>query len=302
MLFHTLELRKMQNFKLGECIERFCIPQLTSEFRLQDYGYQVLNTIATKSAFKKSIKKGLVFLDGRLAKTSDWVKAGQVLEVYAETLKHPHKIFKLHLDVLFEDDYLAVIHKPSGYPTNGNYFKTIEHALPFNLTDSTQTNKLPWPQPVHRLDNPTSGLLVVAKTNTAKSLLSTLIENQGITKSYIAIVEGLLKPNQGMITAPIQAKASTTAYEVSKVFKQNQHRFSLVNLHPKSGRTHQLRIHLSGKSHPIIGDSEYGTHFTNEPLYLHASSLHFKHPITHKTLNFSTEIPHKFVKFMNRTQ
>ena len=292
----------MPNFKPEECIERHLVPELSNAIRLQEYGHKIFESIPTKSALKKSIKKGLIALDGHPAKTSDWIKPGQVLEVYAEQIIHEKKVFKLKLDVLYEDDYLAVINKPSGYPTNGNYFKTIEQAMPYNLSESLQKDKLPWPKPVHRLDNPTSGLLLIAKTNTMKSSLSILFENQGVVKSYIAIVEGVLEPKKGVISETIQDKESSTAYEVSQSFEIDQHSFSLVNLHPNTGSTHQLRIHLSQQGCPIVGDADYGAKFESKTLYLHASSLSFPHPKTKKTLNFTTDMPHKFVKFRDRIQ
>lgn len=301
MSFLTLEALKMQNFKPGNCIESHHVLALEKQIRLQDYGFTVFESIKTKSALKKAIKKGLIFLNGRVAETSDWIEEGQILELFAEELHHKKKVFTLQLEVIFEDDSMAVVNKPEGYPTNGNYFKTIENALAFNLKVSSEKDKLPYPQPVHRLDNPTSGLLIIAKTLSSKSSLSVLFEHNKVHKIYLAIVEGHFDSLSDIISLDIDGKQSSTNYRVKKGFKINQEDFSLLSLKPSSGRTHQLRIHLAKIGHPIVGDETYGSLTTSNKLMLHASSLELHHPKTNKRLSFETEVPHKFVKFMNRS-
>jgi len=301
MLFLTLEALKMQNFKPGDCIESHHVLALEKKIRLQDYGFTVFESIKTKSALKKAIKKGLIFLNGRVAETSDWIEEGQILELFAEELHHKKKVFTLQLDVIFEDYCMAVVNKPEGYPTNGNYFKTIENALAFNLKTSSEKDKLPYPQPVHRLDNPTTGLLIIAKTQSSKSYLSVLFEQNKVHKIYLAIVEGHFDNLSDIISLDIDGKQSSTNYSVEKAFKINQEDLSLLSLKPSSGRTHQLRIHLAKIGHPIVGDKTYGSLTTSNKLMLHASSLKLHHPKTNKNLSFETEVPHKFVKFMNRS-
>lgn len=289
----------MQNSKSKICIETHKVSQLKEKIRLQEYGVGIFESIPTKSALKKSLKKGLITRDEEVAQTSDWMQEGQVLKLYAEEILQKKKLFKLKLDVLYEDEFLAVVHKPTGYPTNGNYFKTIENALPFNLKPTSEKDQLPYPMPVHRLDNPTSGVLLIAKTQSAKTLLSVLFEKHEIQKSYTAIVQELLKSTEGEITSEIEGKNSLTRFRVENTFEKNGENFSLVNLYPKTGRTHQLRIHLSSIGHPIVGDDIYGSRFKKEKLMLQSSSLQFQHPRTKKSLNIKTELPHKFVKFMN---
>lgn len=289
----------MQNSKSNTCIETHEVGEVEEKIRLQEYGVTIFDSIPTKSALKKSLKKGLITRNGELAQTSDWIEKGQVFKLYAEELQQEKKVFKLKLEVLYEDDILAVIHKPSGYPTNGNYFKTIENALPFNLKATSAKDQLPYPQPVHRLDNPTSGVLLISKTQSAKTLLSVLFENHDIQKSYTAIVEGLFKSTEGEIKSDIEGKSSLTKFQVESIFQKNGKNFSLLNLYPNTGRTHQLRIHLSSIGHPIVGDKMYGAEFKKEKLLLHASSLQFQHPKTQKSLTIKTEFPHKFVKFID---
>jgi tRNA pseudouridine65 synthase/23S rRNA pseudouridine1911/1915/1917 synthase len=301
MSFLILEALRMQNFKPGNCIESHHVLALEKQIRLQDYGFSVFESLKTKSALKKAIKKGLIFLNGRVAETSDWIEEGQTLELFAEELIHKKRVFPLQLDVIFEDDSMAVVNKPEGYPTNGNYFKTIENALVYNLKTSSEKDKLPYPQPVHRLDNPTSGLLIIAKTLSSKSCLSVLFEHNEIQKTYVAIVEGGFDTLRDIISLDIEGKRSSTNYSVEKIFKISQDEYSLLSLKPSSGRTHQLRIHLSKIGHSIVGDKAYGSLTLSNKLMLHASTLQLHHPKTGKSLNFETEVPHKFVKFINRS-
>ena len=301
MSFLILEALRMRNFKPGNCIESHHVLALEKQIRLQDYGFIVFESLKTKSALKKAIKKGLIFLNGRVAETSDWIEEGQTLELFAEELLHKKRVFPLQLDVIFEDDSMAVVNKPEGYPTNGNYFKTIENALVYNLKTSSEKDKLPYPQPVHRLDNPTSGLLIIAKTLWSKSYLSVLFEHNEIQKTYVAIVEGGFDTLRDVISLDIEGKQSSTTYSVEKIFKISQDEYSLLSLKPSSGRTHQLRIHLSKIGHSIVGDEAYGSVTLSNKLMLNASTLQLHHPKTGKSLNFETEVPHKFVKFINRS-
>jgi tRNA pseudouridine65 synthase/23S rRNA pseudouridine1911/1915/1917 synthase len=288
----------MQNFKSKTCIETHIVKNLEESIRLQEYAITIFEAVRTKSALKKRIKKGLVSINGELAKTSDWIENGQVLSLYTEEIQHQKKVFELQLEVVYEDDHLAVVNKSQGFPTNGNYFKTIENALPFNLKPSNERDRLPYPQPVHRLDNPTSGVLLIAKTQICKSLLSVMFEENKVQKQYCAIAEGHLEPKKGTFNFDIDEKPSFSRYEIEQLFQKNGKGFSLVTLWPQTGRTHQLRIHLSSAGHPIVGDEQYGSSLKQQ-LLLHARSIQFEHPITHKSYRIETEIPHKFVKFIH---
>lgn len=290
----------MQNFKSKTCIESHVVNRLEEKIRLQEYAVTIFQSIQSKSALKKSLKKDLISLNGEIAKTSDWIENGQVLKLYAEENQHKRKVFELKIEVIYEDEHLAIVNKPGGYPSSGNYFRTIENALPYNLVASSERDKLINLQPVHRLDNPTSGVLLIAKTHSSRTLLSVLFEKHQVEKQYIAIVEGKLDDLNGEIQSKIEGKASLTKFQVETVFQKNKEDFSLVNLWPRTGRTHQLRIHLASKGHPIVGDKAYNSNFRHEKLLLHAYTLQFRHPKTQEILAIKTEFPHKFVKFMNR--
>ncbi|KAG1649370.1 Ribosomal large subunit pseudouridine synthase C [Nymphon striatum] len=168
------------------------------------------------------------------------------------------KELRLKLNVIFEDDYLAIIAKPAGILVSGNSFKTIDNALIQNLKPSSQTDAVK-PRPVHRLDYATTGLLLVGKTSASILALNKLFENKQITKTYLAV------------------SIERFGY------------LNLVKLYPKTGRRHQLRKHLSATGNPILGDATYykeGLLLKGKGMYLHAFSMEFSHPKTHELVYF----------------
>ncbi len=278
-------------------VEKHIVPKIQNSIRLQEYASSVFKTITTRSGIKKTIKKQLILINGKPANTGDWIEEGQVLELLAEELPQK-KVFRLDLKVIFEDQFLAVIAKPSGYPTNGNYFKTIENALPYNLENSTEKDALPYPIPAHRLDNPTSGLLLIAKTKNVQVKLNQAFEQKEIQKSYLAIVSGEISES-GIFNIPIEGKSAETKFQMKKTFSKNEKTYSLVELFPTTGRTHQIRIHLSKNVNPIVGDEVYGSSEKVKGILLAAHSLAFTHPISKKSLHFENTFPKKFEKFMS---
>jgi len=201
--------------------------------------------------------------------------------------------------VVYEDDHMAVINKPAGISVSGNLFKTVVNTLSFNLKESSEKDKLNWPLPVHRIDNPTRGLLIVAKTKTASIKLGQAFEKKQIEKKYHAVVKGET-PIEGTIETSIDGKVSVSNYlklDSSSSLKNKQ--LTLLELEPKTGRTHQLRIHCSSIGHPILGDNLYGEEgntLKHKGLFLAAVSLSFKHPITNEQLDISIPTPSKFLK------
>lgn len=282
-------------------IDQHRVPAISEKIRLQEYGVGIFEALQTKSALKKAIKRKAILIDGEVAETSTWIKEGQLLELKTAQADIQKKVFNLKLNIVYEDEDLALTEKPSGFPTNGNYFKTIENALPGNLEISSKKDKLPYPQPVHRLDNPTSGLLLVAKTSSAKSMLSVSFENHSIQKTYIAIVYGRFDVKTGVFNSEIDEKISKTSYQVLDEIKTETSDFSLLKLFPSTGRTHQIRIHLSESGHAILGDSIYGiSEDKQNNLFLHALGLKFQHPKTKEEMRFETDIPKRFLKFIEQ--
>lgn len=278
-------------------IESHIVPAIAKKIRLQEYAVGIFKMLPSKSGLKKAIKKEEVLLNGKVAKTSDWIEEHQQIDLIQKEEKQL-KVFQLKLEVVFEDDHLAIVNKPSGYPTSGNYFKTIEQALPFNLKLSPLPDALPYPIPVHRLDNPTSGLLIIAKTKSAQLLLHQDFEKKKIQKKYLALVTGET-PLQSSIKTPIEDKDAFTSYKTLRSFKHQEVTYSLLEITPKTGRTHQIRIHLSTSGFPIVGDKLYGTGlviFKKKGLYLAAIGLEFFHPIGKNLLKIEIEFPSKFIK------
>lgn len=282
-------------------LEKHIVPPGEYNIRIQEYAGTVFKKLQSRSAVKKCIAKKGLYLNGVPAQTGDWIHPGQLLELVA-TENQLKKVFQLQLEVIFEDDHLALINKPAGFPTNGNYFKTIENALPFNLKKTNQKDALNYPTPVHRLDNPTSGILIVAKTKSAQINLHQQFENKEIQKTYHAVVVGCT-PEFGTIHVAIDNQKALTEYKTIRQIPALQNGYlSLVQLHPKTGRTHQLRIHLSKLGFPIVGDKQYAPKnvMMHKGLFLCASAIEFNHPFTTKKLHFIIQLPHKFTSYLER--
>ena len=281
-----------------QIIETHIAKNLQNPIRFQEYAVGVFKTIPTKSGIKKAIKKALIFIDGTIATTSKYISGGEKIELYQSKESSTFKRLKLPLEILFEDDYLAIIYKPAGILVSGNKFVTIANALAQNLKKSNQADAVK-PQPIHRLDYPTSGLLLIGKTSAAIHQLGKLFENKEIVKTYFAINIGKMDA-EGTINWLIDNKEAFTGFKVVKSVKSERFKYlNLVKLSPNTGRKHQLRIHLAENGNQILGDKEYGNTtliLNGKGLYLHASTLEFKHPFTNEKILRSKELPKKFTK------
>lgn len=241
-------------------------------------------------------------MNGKPAQSGDWVQPGQLLELM-DLQQRPPKEYHLPLDVVFEDEFLAVINKPPGLEVSGNKFKTVENALSCSLKPSTQPDALPWPRPVHRLDYSTSGLLLAAKTASAQVFLGRQFEERTVHKRYCAIVMGKLE-SSGTLNDPINDLPAQSEYSAGEsVPSLRSGHVTQVDLFPVTGRTHQLRIHMANLGHPIVGDQKYGEEgntLRNKGLFLAAVELTFPHPATGENTTVSIEVPPKFASLMNR--
>lgn len=247
---------------------------------------------------KKVLKKGYITVDGVLATSATLINGGERinLSIPKETTGKKKLVFPLK--VLFEDDHLAVIHKPAGVLVSGNSFITIANALPQNLTSSSLIDAT-IPQPVHRLDYATTGILLIGKTSCSIRALNKLFEDKAIHKTYYAVAIGEMEA-EGVITSAIDDKKSQSSFTlINSVASIRFGQLSLVKLVPQTGRRHQLRIHLSSIGKPILGDKEYGSEdliLNGKGLYLHAHSLEFTHPFTKENLHFTDPLPERFEK------
>ena len=281
--------------------ETHIVEKLEKPIRFQEYSVGIFNTIPTKSGIKKAVKKGLIFIEGSLATTSKYISGGEKIELFESENSSTFERLKLNIEVLFEDETLAVVYKPSGILVSGNKFVTIANGLAQNLKKSTLADAVK-PQPIHRLDYPTSGLLLIGKTSTVITALGKLFKEKEIQKTYFAVTIGKMN-SEGTIKLPIDKKESKTNFKVLHTVISERFEFlNLVKLSPKTGRKHQLRKHLFSLGNPIIGDKEYfleGKVLNGKGLYLHAATLDFVHPFTKKTISISKELPKKFNKIFN---
>ena len=266
--------------------------------RLQEYGVGVFQRISTKSALKKAIKKKMISVDGLIASTATLIVGGETI-VYQHLRENENNTrLILKLDVVYEDEYLAVINKPAGILVSGNGFKTVANALAQNLQKSSATDAVS-PQPVHRLDYATTGLLLVGKTSRVITSLNQLFENKKIEKDYFAVTIGGMD-TVGSINSDIDDKPAKSSFKVLESIVSDRFAYlNLVRLSPHTGRRHQLRKHMLSIGNPILGDATYyltGLQLKGKGLYLHAKSLRFQHPITNEKMFIESKLPKKFAK------
>lgn len=281
-------------------LETHTIPLDTPAQRFSDYAQGLFSVYPTQNSVKKAIKRGELILNGAIEKTGTWIQPGQLIQ-RIDPERTPEHVFPQKMEVVFEDEALAVIQKPAGLPTSGNFYRTAQNAILYNVGLSTQADALPCPLPAHRLDRATSGLLIFAKTRSARIELGRQFETKAIQKQYEAVVMGKI-PESGTLETPIDNKPSTSLYtRLDTVPSLRSEHLSLVKLQPLTGRTHQLRIHLSQAGFPILGDQLYGKEgmiLLRKGLFLSAVGLSFPHPVTQEEMTFQIDAPPKFRKFM----
>ncbi len=275
--------------------EHILVHETDIKQRLSDYLPGKFESIVSKKGIKKAIEKGLVRINGRMGTTGLYVRGGEKIELLREQRMKPKA--NLKLEVLYEDDYLAVINKPAGVVVSGNKRTSIENALQGNLKNSNQKDGLEYPEPVHRLDYPTSGLLLIGKTSGAVTRLNKLFEGKEIEKVYHAVTIGSMSTTKGKIETSIKGKVAETHFEILQTVKSDKYEcLNLVRLKPVTGRRHQIRIHMAEIGNPILGDKQYGKEgfiLRGNGLYLHATSILFQHPYINKEITVEKDLPKK---------
>ena len=237
-----------------------------------------------------------------IATSATFIHGGECISLSILKEFSPKKKLVFELEVLFEDAYLAVIHKPAGILVSGNSFKTIANALAQNIKESSLPDATT-PQPIHRLDFATTGILLVGKTSGSIRALNKIFENRAIEKTYYAVTIGDMN-DRGKINSEVDGKKSQSNYTLCEsVISERFGKLNLVQLEPGTGRRHQLRKHLSTIGNPILGDKEYGIEnliLNGKGLYLHAYSLKFIHPFTNEEVYIKDEFPQRFKKIFSQ--
>ncbi len=265
--------------------------------RLVDYCIGLFPQLSSKNAVKKALKRKELMINNQIGESHIWVKKNDVILLVDNETNLPHP-FPLDIEIVYEDEFLVVIDKPSGILVNGNQFRTVENALIGKTRVSRELDAFKWAKPVHRLDSATSGLLILSKTLSAHQKIAKMFENRKIKKVYHAIIMGELTKEEGIIDASLNNLPAETSYSLIKSVPSLKSGFvSLIKLMPKTGRTHQLRIHCAGMGNPILGDKLYGekgTVLLNKGLFLAATELNFIHPIFQTEINVKIKCPPKF--------
>ncbi len=286
-----------------QILQEHIVPEGIPRIRLLDYTLQVFSIIPSRSQMKKIIKRGGVLVDGKVGQKSDWVAENQKI-ILTDSEAKPPKPLDLKLDIIYEDEHLAIINKPAGIEVSGNKFFTVQNALMTNINSSSEPDTLKWPVPVHRLDMPTSGLLLIAKTASSVMRLGQQLEARQVQKKYHAIVAGNI-PEIGEINSDIDGQKALTSFKcIKRCHSLKVKWLSLVELTPHTGRTHQLRIHMADYGFPIVGDRKYnnGPLLIGKGMFLTAIGLSFLHPHNNNLMNIIINPPNKFNTLLEREE
>lgn len=276
--------------------------------RLDKFLVEHLSDQCSRSFLQKLAAGGDILLDGKPAKSSHKLLPGGTVDVtIPEAEISELKAQKIPLDIVYEDEHLLVVNKPVDmvvHPACGHYGGTLVNALLAHCKDLSGISGELKPGIVHRIDKGTSGLLLVAKTDDAHRKLAMQFKNKTIKRVYWALVKGVVQLDNGIVELPIgrsvrdrqkmavkfdeSSKEALTRYKVLKRFKD----FTLLELVLGTGRTHQIRVHMSHIGHPLVGDDAYGGKgpLLSRPA-LHAKTLGFIHPATRKYMEFTSELP-----------
>lgn len=265
----------------------------------------------TRSAVKKLVEDKNVTVNGKVEKAGKTLKEGdEITVVLPDPVKLDLEAENIPLDIIYQDEDIAIINKPQGmtvHAGNGVHGSTLVNALLYHLDSLSGINGVIRPGIVHRIDKDTSGLLVVAKNDAAHVSLSEQIKNKTCRRIYLALVEGVVKENDGVIDTFIgrsdknrttmavksDGRRAITHYKVIRRYKD----YTLMEFSLETGRTHQIRVHTKYLGHPIVGDPVYGyktQKFKLNGQLLHAFRLELTHPRSGERMTFEAPLPDYF--------
>lgn len=265
----------------------------------------------SRSYIQGLIEEESILVNNKKVKSNYKLKENDEIKVF---MKEPKELEveaeNIPIDIIYEDSDVIVVNKAKGmvvHPAPGNYNGTLVNALLYHCTDLSSINGVIRPGIVHRIDKDTTGILVIAKNDEAHNKLSDQLKEHSMKREYYALVEGRIKANSGTIDKPLarskkdrlkiaiveDGKRAVTHYEVIERFKNT----TLVKCVLETGRTHQIRVHMSSIGYPLVGDPVYGFKkgkFKCEGQMLHAKTLGFIHPRTNEYVEFTSELPENF--------
>ena len=271
----------------------------------------------SRATAQRLIKAGEVTVNGRPSKPSYRVQVGDEVVVRVP-IEMPAPVVpeNIPLDVIYEDDALLVVNKPAGmvvHPAYGHASGTLVNAVLAHCPQIADVGGPDRAGVVHRLDKDTSGLILIAKDSVTRAALQRQFKRRQVAKTYLALVEGQVQPREGVVEAPVgrdkrqrkkmavvrSGREARTMYRAIEYFAN----YTLLEVRPHTGRTHQVRVHLSWLGYPIVGDAVYGRHrqrLLRGRHFLHAARIRFSHPATSEEVEFEAPLPPKLADVLNQ--
>lgn len=295
------------------------VEETDSGIRLDKWLASKKETDMTRTAVQNLIESGGVLVNGKTISKNYKQKSGDVIEVtIPDPVELDAKPEDIPLDIVYEDESLLVVNKPKGmvvHPAPGNYSGTMVNALMYHCKGRLSgINGVIRPGIVHRIDKNTSGLLIVAKTDTAHNFLAEQIKEHSFTREYELVAEGRFRETEETVNAPIgrnpddrkkmcviytNSKNAVTHYSIIEQFEKYAH----LKCRLETGRTHQIRVHMSYIGHPVLGDDVYGKPFKGiDGQCLHAKKIGFIHPVSHEYMEFDSELPEYFKEILRKVR
>lgn len=319
----------------------FSVPEEAAGQRLDAWLAAQLEGVS-RERVQRLLGEKKVRLDGESPRASHRLRGGETVEVLGDPTPKPLKAFaeEIPLKVVYEDDELSVIDKPAGMMVHAGAGATesgtLVNALLHRYRSLSSTGGELRPGIVHRLDKQTSGLIIVARNDEAHARLGEMFSRRQVAKTYVALVHGCLKQDRGTIDAPISrdvlrrtrmttrresgARHAVSHYRVLRRIESRFGKFTLLSVRIETGRTHQIRVHLSSIGHPVVGDTLYGApaklvdgrprrksdpepeSLSLERNFLHAAELEFAHPRTGRTIHLESPLPEELETLMARLE